>query len=265
MKKRYILPIGALTLLAGCDFLQREPLTSITPNNFFTSGDDAESTITAVYDALQGGGAYGQDLLTMGEMPSDNCTSASNDVSALENISWTPTTSQVGNVFRQAYLGINRANIVLKYVPTITMDTARRSQIQGEARFVRALCYFNLVRAYGAVPLRLAPTETASPSELNLPRTAPEQVYAQIVADLQTAAVQMATTNANRATKKSANALLARVQLTQRNWAAAQSAADKVLASNTTKTRALSLFSKFSLRAFRMAVTCCPMRFCLSR
>jgi hypothetical protein len=242
MKKRYILPIGALTLLAGCDFLQREPLTSITPNNFFTSGDDAESSLTAVYDALQGGGAYGQDLLTMGEMPSDNCTSASNDVSALENISWTPNTSQVGNVFRQAYLGINRANIVLKYVPTITMDTARRSQIQGEARFVRALCYFNLVRAYGAVPLRLAPTETAAPSELNLPRTAPEQVYAQIVGDLQTAAVQMAATNANRATKKSANALLARVQLTQRNWAAAQAAADKVLASNTPLGSFRSLF-----------------------
>jgi hypothetical protein len=163
MKKLLIIPLCGLTLLAGCNFLQREPLTSITPNNFFTNGDDAESSLTAVYDALQGGGAYGQDLLTMGEMPSDNCTSNNNDVSNLENIAWTPTTSQVGNVFRQAYLTINRANIVLKYVPTITMDTARRSQIQGEARFMRALSYFNLVRAYGGVPLHLTPSETASP------------------------------------------------------------------------------------------------------
>ena len=222
----------ALTLLAGCNFLQKEPLTSITPDNFFGNGDDAEASLTAVYDALQGAGAYGQDLLTMGEMPTDNCTSANTDVNALRTISWTPTTTQVTNVFRQAYLGVNRANIVLKYVPTITMDTARRSQIQGEARFVRALCYFNLVRAYGGVPLRLQPTETTQASELNLPRATPEQIYAQVVGDLQRAAIQMPASNPNRATKNSANALLARVQLTQRNWAAAQAAAAKVIANN---------------------------------
>ena len=232
MKKLLILPAFGLTLLAGCNFLQKEPLTSITPNNFFTSGDDAEASITAVYDALQGAGAYGQDLFTMGEMPTDNCTSANNDVNALRTISWTPNTSQVGNVFRQAYLGVNRANVVLKYVPTVTMDTARRSQIQGEARFMRALCYFNLVRAYGDVPLRLQPTETSLPAEINLPRAAAADVYAQIVADLQRAAIQMPTSNPNRASRNSANALLTRVQLTQRNWAAAQAAANKVIANN---------------------------------
>jgi hypothetical protein len=234
MNKLVIFPLCALSLLAGCNFLQREPLTSITPNNFFTSSDDAESSLTAVYDALQGGGAYGQDLLTMGEMPSDNCTSTNSDVSAFENIAWTPTTGAVGNVFRQAYLSINRANIVLKYVPTITMDTARRSQIQGEARFIRALSYFNLVRAYGGVPLHLTPSESASPGELNLPRATAQQVYDQVVADLSRAAIQMPTSNPNRAVRNSANALLARVQLTQRNWAAAQAAASKVLASNIT-------------------------------
>jgi hypothetical protein len=236
MKKQFILPICALTLLAGCDFLQKEPLTSITPNNFFTNPDDAESSLTAAYDALQGSGGYGQDLMTMGEMPSDDVTSASNDVAALRNISWNSTTGQVGNVFRQAYLGINRANIVLKYVPAITMDTARRSQILGEARFIRGMCYFNLVRAYGGVPLHLTPSESTAPAELNLPRSTPEQVYAQVVADLGTAAVRMANSNPNRATKKSANALLSRVQLTQRNWAAAQAAAAKVLANNITLT-----------------------------
>lgn len=242
MKKLAILPLCALGFLASCNFLQKEPLTNITPNNFFTNSDDAESSLTAVYDALQGGGAYGQDLLTMGEMPSDNCTSVNNDVSAFENIAWTPTTGAVGNVFRQAYLSINRANVVLKYVPSITMDTARRSQIQGEARFIRALSYFNLVRAYGGVPLHLAPSESASPAELNLPRASVAQVYEQVVADLSRAAIQMPTSNPNRATKNSANALLARVQLTQRNWAAAQAAAGKVLVNNVALGSFRSLF-----------------------
>ena len=128
MKKIFI-PLCALVLLSGCDFLQKEPLPSITPENFFQTSDDAEASLTAVYDALQGTGAYGQDLNVMGEMPSDNCTSTNGDVAAMDKIIWVPTTSQVGNVYQQAYQGINRANIVLKYVPTVTMDTTRRGQI----------------------------------------------------------------------------------------------------------------------------------------
>jgi hypothetical protein len=234
MKKLLISALGALSLLASCDFLKKEPLGSITPENFFQTSDDAEASLTATYDAMQGTGAYGQDLNVMGEMPSDNCSSTNGDVNAMDKIIWTPTTSQVGNVYNQFYQGVNRANIVLKYVPTVTMDTARRSQILGEARFIRALSYFNLARVYGGVPLRLTPTESGAPADVNLARATADQVYDQVVADLQRAAIQMPASNTNRATKNSANALLARVQLTRRNWAAAQAAAAKVLASNIT-------------------------------
>jgi hypothetical protein len=235
MKKLSILALGALALLASCNFLEKEPLVSLTPENFFTSAADAEASLTSCYDALQSSGAYGQDLITMGEMPSDNCASTNGDVNALDKIIWTPSTSQVTNVYRQGYVGVNRANIVLKYVPTITMDTARRRQILGEARFVRALSYFNLVRAYGGVPLRLTPTESGAPADVNLARATADEVYNQVIADLQSAAIQMPaaqSNNRNRATRNSANALLARVQLTRRNWTAAQAAATKVLASN---------------------------------
>ncbi|OGX91935.1 RagB/SusD family nutrient uptake outer membrane protein [Hymenobacter coccineus] len=228
--KKIFLPLCALTLLSGCDFLQKEPLPSITPENFFQTSDDAEASLTAVYDALQGTGAYGQDLNVMGEMPSDNCTSANGDVAAMDKIIWVPTTSQVNNVYQQAYQGINRANIVLKYVPTVAMDTTRRGQIVGEARFVRGLCYFNLVRAYGGVPLRLQPTESGAPEVVNLARASAADVYAQVVADLTAAATRMPATNPNRATRNAANGILARVQLTQRNWAAAQAAAQLVIA-----------------------------------
>ena len=232
MKKIVIPALATLSLLASCNFLKKEPLGSITPENFFKTGDDAEAALTASYDALQGTGAYGQDLNVMGEMPSDNCTSTNGDVNAMDKIIWTPTTSQVNNVYVQGYQGVNRANIVLKYVPTITMDTARRSQIQGEARFIRALNYFNMARVYGGVPLRTTPTESGLSADVNLARATTDQVYDLVVADLQRAAIQMPSSNANRATKNSANALLARVQLTRRNWAAAQAAAAKVLASN---------------------------------
>ena len=227
------LPLGALALLASCNFLDKPPLTTLTPNNFFQSATDAEASLTATYDALQGTGAYGQDLNVMGEMPSDDCTSTNGDVNALDKIIWTATTSQVNNVYQQAYIGVNRANIVLKYVPAVGMDTVRRRQILGEARFIRALCYFNLVRAYGGVPLRTAPVESGAPADVNLGRASSEEVYAQVVADLTSAGRQLPASNPNRAARNAAYALLARVQLTQRNWPAAQAAAQQVIASGT--------------------------------
>lgn len=227
--KKLITSLLALALLASCNVLDKDPLPSISPTNFFKTADDAEAAITAAYDGLQGAGAYAQDLNVVGEVPSDNCTTANSDVAPLDNIVWTPTTSQVNNIYREAYIAINRANAVLKYVPALDMVSGRKNSILGEARFIRALSYFNLVKLYGGVPLRLEPTESGTLGVLNLPRATAEQVYQQVVTDLTDAEPLMLNANPTRATKGSVNALLARVQLTQRNWAAAQAAANKVI------------------------------------
>jgi hypothetical protein len=236
--KKVFIPVLALMLLGSCDILNKEPLTNITPQNFFKSTDDAEAGLTAVYDVLQFTGAYGQDMNVVGEMPSDNCTSVNNDVNAMEKIIWTPTTSQVGNIFRDMYIGINRANAVLKYVPTIEMATARRDQILGEARFLRALFYFNLVRLYGGVSLHLEPVEGSSQSEVAVARATPEQVYAQIVEDLKQAeglvVADQGPLNRTRVNRPTVNALQAKVYLTMRQWSEAAAAANKVFTSNIT-------------------------------
>ena len=78
--KKFLYLLLATGLLAGCDILDKEPLTTIAPTTFFKSGTDAEAGITGAYDALQATGLYSQDLIIMGEMPSDNCTSRNNDV-----------------------------------------------------------------------------------------------------------------------------------------------------------------------------------------
>ncbi|MBW3128058.1 RagB/SusD family nutrient uptake outer membrane protein [Hymenobacter profundi] len=228
MKKIFI-PVFALVLLGSCDILDKPPLPSISPENFFQSADDAEAGLTAAYDALQGTGLYSQDLITVGEMPSDNCNSNNGDVASLDRISWTPTTSQVYNIWRDSYLGINRANAVIKYVPTITMDEARRKQILGEAYFLRALHYYNLVKLYGGVPLRLDPTESGEQSVVALPRATVEAVYTQIVADLTAADGLVPAVNANRVTNGAVNSLLTKVYLTQRQWGPAVTAANKVI------------------------------------
>ncbi|GAB4054356.1 RagB/SusD family nutrient uptake outer membrane protein [Spirosoma litoris] len=224
--------------LASCTVLDKNPLPSITPENFFQNADDAESGLTAAYDALQQAGLYGQDLNVVGEMPSDNTTSTNGDVNAMERIIWTPLTSQVNNVFQASYIGINRANAVLKYVPAISMDTVRRSQILGEAYFLRALHYFNLVRLYGGVPLRLQPTESGEGSVVTLARASTEEVYAQILSDLQQAQQRTnsnygsQSANRTRVIKTAVNALQTKVYLNQQRWAEAIVAATPVINSS---------------------------------
>ncbi|UHG92912.1 RagB/SusD family nutrient uptake outer membrane protein [Spirosoma oryzicola] len=233
--KRLIIFCIPFLLLASCNVLDKQPLPSITPENFFTSADDAEAALTAAYDALQQGSLYGQDLNVVGEMPSDNVTSNNGDVNALERLIWTPQTGQVSGVFQNSYVGINRANAVLRYVPNIQMDQTRRNQIIGEAYFLRALHYFNLVRMYGGVPLRLEPTESGEPGVVALARSTAEQVYAQITTDLQQAEQLTATSfgsqtaNRTRIIKTAVNALQTRVFLTQRQWNDAATAANKVI------------------------------------
>ncbi|MGA0557949.1 RagB/SusD family nutrient uptake outer membrane protein [Larkinella sp. VNQ87] len=232
--KNSLIVLLAFGFVAGCQVLDKTPLPSITPENFFQNADDAESALTAAYDALQQTGSYGQDLNVVGEMPSDNVTSTNGDVNAMERILWTPQTSQVNNVFQAAYIGINRANVVLNYVPNIQMDTVRRNQILGEASFLRALHYFNLVRLYGAIPLRLQPTESGENSVVNLAQSPVDQVYAQIVSDLQQAEQWTAAGASSpvRVTKTAVNALQTRVFLTQRQWAQALTAAGNVIDSD---------------------------------
>jgi hypothetical protein len=239
--KRYLnqLFLMLAVLIAGLTsckkILEKPPLTSITASNFYKNGDDAESAITGCYDALQDDGYYGSVLNVMGEMPSDDASSDNTDVFVLDKIQWTVTTSQPGRLFQNAFKGINRANSVLKYVPGITsgITTERRDQIIGEASFLRALHYFNLVKCFGGVSLHLIPTE--SESESAVVRSTAEQVYAQIESDLEKAESLLPVTygsvglDRTRATQGAVNALQAKVYLYERKWNLSITAANKVI------------------------------------
>ncbi len=235
--KRYTVLLIFAVLLAGCsDVLEKTPLASVDPATFFETGDNAEAALASAYDALQPDTYYGWPMNSIGELPSDNATTGNADVTPLDEINWNSSTGVVSNLFRQAYIGINRADAIIKYVPGIDdMVTDRRDQIVGQAYFLRALHYFNLVRLYGGVPLRLDPTEAADGS--TLPRASEDEVYAQIVSDLQQAeslcgeSYGSAELDRAYATKTAANALLTKVYLTRREWQGALDAATKVLAS----------------------------------
>src|SRR5665647_3381152 len=77
------------------------------------------------------------------------------DARAIGNLTYYSTNLRVKEIWIGHYAAINKANIALERIPAITMDEKLKNRLLGEARFLRALYYFNLVRLYGDVPLLL--------------------------------------------------------------------------------------------------------------
>src|SRR5690606_2136053 len=144
------------------------------------------------------------------------------EIYAIEDLLITPTNSRLFNNWSQIYNAIAKTNIVLDKVPTIAdpqLDiNNRRQQILGEASFLRAYHYYQLVKLWGGVPLITKPVSSTSPSEVHRERSSAAEVYNQIITDLEFAVQNLpdvfsddASVNKARATKGAANALLAKV------------------------------------------------------
>ncbi len=129
--------------------------------------------------------------------------------------------------------GYKWANVVIEKVPAIQMDTALRSRYIGEARFLRGLFYFDLVRAWGGVP----EVTTTTPA-LHLARATSDEIYNLIISDLQyadahlTKKSELPSTDQGRATKGAAEALLAKVYLFRKDFPNAEKYALEVINSN---------------------------------
>jgi starch-binding outer membrane protein, SusD/RagB family len=221
---RNTLLISFLLALSACsEFLVETPEDVLTTENFFQTENDAVAATTGVYARLNKG-IYNRVLHLVTDLQSDDATVgrgvANPAIRVLDSFGYGPVNDPIETAWSQHYDGINRANAVIANVPGIAMTPALRDRLVAEARFLRALFYFNLVRLFGDVPLVLQPTSTLA--GLSVPRTASASVYAQLIADLQEAEAELPATypapDAGRATSGAATALLARVYLTQKNW-----------------------------------------------
>jgi hypothetical protein len=150
----------------------------------------------------------------------------------LASYTFDETLWSLDNEWSNAYVTINRANIVLDRVPEIAMDTVLRARVLGEAHFLRALTYFELVRMFGGVPLM--EHEVASVAESQIPRASAAEVYALIESDLLAAIDRLPASysgsDVGRATS-GATARRAKVYLTQGDWEQAARYAGQVISS----------------------------------
>lgn len=235
---------------AACNKLNEDPKGSLTAGNFYQTQSDAVAAVTAVYSTLTTDvnndfPIYGRNLNLLVDNPSDNQVySPSNtnpDVRALGTATYVSTNDRVHKIYAQLYWGINKANIAVDQIPTIPaaqfVDPSHSAvNLVREARFIRALLYFDLVRLFGPVPLALHDPGTVAKAGDLVNRTPKDSVYAQIIADLDSAAALPASysgVNVGRVTSGAAHALLAKVYVTRRNWSDAVTELKKVITSGT--------------------------------
>lgn len=219
---------AGLLLLSSCEkSLDLAPISEIGSNTFYSNTEQVETGVYAIYDGLQ---AMVQTEYALTEIRSDNAKTRTSEGEGgqFESMNVDPSNSTVALYWSNNYNVIFRANTVLEHLDAVTV-AAKKTQFEGEAKFTRALCHFNLVRAFGDVPLITKIVTLVDKESFN--RTPKAEVYASIINDLKDAVTMLparAATAEGRATKGAANALLAKVYLTNGDYASAKAALDAV-------------------------------------
>lgn len=227
-----MLVFSAVALAACSEVLDVPPTSSVPSETAISDAAGARAALAGAYAGLQLNGLYGHTLLDWTETLSDNArfvgtfdNYADADANALR-----AENQSVAGIWNASYDVINRANNLIQKVPAVAdLDQAEKDEIMGEAYFLRALSYHNLVKLWGGVPLRLEPVPGATDVG-DVTRASAGAVYTQILADLaQAGALISAGPEATRTASLGAvHAIEARVRLYQQDWTGAEAAAAQV-------------------------------------
>jgi starch-binding outer membrane protein, SusD/RagB family len=234
MKLRLLMPAVLLVAAAGCDSaLTTDPVDRVPAENAIVDAATARAALVGAYDALQALSYYGRTFQVLGDLSADNAEHVGTFqyLGQVDRNQLQADNTAVTNVWIAIYDAVARVNLILQKVPDVPgLTAAQKNQILGEAHFLRALHYHNLVKFWGDVPMPLEPLD--SPAEAaQLTRAPKAQVYTQILADL-TQAEQLMTTakQARQASLGAVRALRARVLLYNENYQGALDAANTVQA-----------------------------------
>jgi len=181
---------GAMLLLgSGCsDFLEEPDISNFTEENYFTKAEHAESAVNSIYESLRPitvGGFNGAPFMMLEfatGLANTELGQAQNSI-FVRNLVNNSDNGYGSTYWTSSYLGIGNANLAIAKIPGIQMDEVKKKKSLGEARFLRAYYYYNLVRIFGKVPLILAPVNLTS-ADLYPAAASEEEIYQAIVADL---------------------------------------------------------------------------------
>lgn len=221
-KISYLFILLFCTSITGCKkFLDLAPESSATTGNAYQTAQDMEAAMTGLYTTFFGEYFIWDDVL-LGDIRADNAYSGGDDseIDQYDNLKISTVNSRIFANWKLFYNGISKANLILEKINEVkdpALDqNQRRANMMAEAKFIRAYCYFELVKLYGPVPL-VFQFGAVEPSQANVPRSSEKEVYAAIIKDLEDALVLPAdygkglSLNTSKVTKGAVNALLAKV------------------------------------------------------
>ena len=245
MKSLKYISVLLVVLFMGCDnVLDTEPKQSISEELALTTSDNVKSVLYGAYDNLGDYDVYGGQYYMLPDL-----------MAVGQEAQWTGTFEQPGQIYRRniqvdnsfvssnwldGFATINVANNVLSAIDVV--NEADQDRVEGEAKFIRAITYFQLVRLFAkdyndgnptqnlGVPLSLEPTRAIT-EEDEIPRNTVEEIYSQVIADLQDAKNLLGVESSSYvyADTYAASAFLARVYLQQGEYELARDEAHRVI------------------------------------
>jgi starch-binding outer membrane protein, SusD/RagB family len=244
MRLRHLLISSVLLVAAGCDSaLDVDPVTVVPEDDAVIDAVSARAALAGAYDAMQSTSYYGEVMFTWGELSADNAQHSGTFTSYADadQAVITSDNGQVEGTWDAIYDAINRANVLIERIPGVgNLTQAEKDQMIGEALFIRALGYHDLVKLWGGVPIKTATVQSIEDAS-NISRATVAEVYTQILADLTQAEGLMSNNSDTRAGSIAAvRALRARAMLYRASpgstglntadWAAVETAASAVIA-----------------------------------
>jgi hypothetical protein len=254
MKKYLFIPLALLGLIiSACNKLEENPAALLVTEQFYTNEAQATAAVTAAYKKLyESGQSLYNSLFQIGvEMATDDYEAGPRarnaHVRAISGLTHDSSNDRMEQLWKQSFDAINVSNVAIDRIALIDaskIDETVRVRLINEAKFLRALHYFNLVRWFGGVPLILHEVKDLSPESLYFEKATEEAVYEQIKLDLKDAEALPTTYGAadvGRATSGAAKSLLSKVYLTHKEWQLAAAKSKEVIDSRT-----YELFTEFA-------------------
>ncbi|WP_345955830.1 RagB/SusD family nutrient uptake outer membrane protein [Mucilaginibacter sp. PAMB04168] len=231
------------------DSLDINPQAQITEEQIISDPNVATNLVTGIYNIFFAGDAFGNDVrgfqfTILGDIASDDADKGSTpqdygDANAIDQLQANGNNGVVNNIWKGYYQAIARANQALSQLQNAQFDATTKNRLIGEARFLRGMFYFNLVRIFGGVPLL---NRVPAASEVNLPqfqtRAAAADIYKFVIDDLTFAANNLPviannSADVGRASKGAAQALLAKVYLYNKDYQNAYNTSQAVITDGT--------------------------------
>ena len=188
-----ILLILSFFCLVSCDFLTQAPTTSLSEGSVYSNETNLEAGIIGCYGSMQAGAGWQGEFteylpLASGLIRWKNSRNTENWTQTL-TLSMFPRNVKNESYYNFFYASVYKCNKLIENLPDSPVDQAFKNEIEGEARLLRAINYFALVRLYGDVPLIVKTAKNIE--EMGQPRVSYMKVYEQILEDLEFAETYM--------------------------------------------------------------------------